>query len=353
MPPSGAQKAVEDLAGKVAAVDRATSARLIDEYATVYRQLQDETASLIREAQRRNLKPWELNRMGRLKELEIQMVRNVNKFSRAAGETVTAAQRAAVGLSVEGAPLVANASLPSGITLTNLANVGLGWNRLPSEAFEAFVGISGDGQPVGNLLANLGPQAAADVKASIRTGIATGRSPREVANQVRRVAGMPLSKALTISRTEMLRSHREATRLNYAANSNVVKGYRRMANKDSDTCMACIALDNTFYETKEPLDSHPNCLCAIVPETLTYKDLGLDIPDEPPMQTGQEWFQEQPPYRLPHHDKTQAIQSEMMGVKVFAAYGDGRVGLNDLVSTSTSTVWGKSSTVKSAKALGL
>ena len=353
MPPSDAQRAVEALARQVAALDRATAATIINEYAAVYAQLQDETASLVRAAQQRNLKPWEVNRMTRLKELEGQLVSNVSRFSRVAGETVTAGQRAAVGLSVRGAPVVANASLPTGITLNNLANVGLGWNQLPSEAFEAFVGISGDGMPVGNLLADLGPQAATNVKAGIRTGIATGQSPRQIANTVRLAAGMPLSKALTISRTEVNRAHREATRLNYAANSNVVKGYRRLATKDGNTCMACIALDNTVYQTNEPLDSHPNCRCAMVPDTLTYQDLGLDIPEEPRPESGQEWFEKQPKYRLPQHDKKQAIQSEMMGPKIFAAHQKGSVGLSDLVTTSTSKVWGKSSTVKSAKALGL
>ena len=343
MPPPQAQKAIEDLARQVAALDRATSARIINEYAAVYTELQSEAARVVSIGQQRNLKTWEVNKMGRLKELETRLVQNVSKFSKAAGTAVTEGQRAAVGLAANGTPLVTGASLPTGVTMENLANVGLGWNRLPAEAFEAFVGISGDGQPVGNLLAHLGEQAATDVKAGIRTGIATGQSPRQVANVVRQAAGMPLSKALTISRTEINRAHREATRLNYAANSNVVKGYRRFASKDEDTCMACIALDGTLYETNEPLDSHPNCRCAMLPETLTYQDLGLDIPEEPRPPSGQQWFNSQ----------SKATQENMMGTKTFAAFQQGKVGLNDLVTTSTSAVWGKSSTVKSVKALGL
>ena len=107
--------------------------------------------------------------------------------------------------------------------------------------------------------------------------------------------------------------------------------------------MACIALDGTLYETNEPLDSHPNCRCAMVPETLTYQDLGLDIPEEPRPPNGQEWF----------NGQSKATQEGMMGAKTFAAFQQGKVGLNDLVTTSTSAVWGKSSTVKSVKALGL
>ena len=160
MPPPEAQKAVEEIARQVAALDQATAARIIREYGVVYTELQKEAANVVRIGQQRNLKIWEVNKMTRLAELEAQLVANVNQFSRVAGAAVTEGQRAAVGLSVKGAPLVANASLPTGITLNNLANVGLGWNRLPEEAFEAFVGISGDGKPIGNLLAELGQPAA-------------------------------------------------------------------------------------------------------------------------------------------------------------------------------------------------
>ena len=107
--------------------------------------------------------------------------------------------------------------------------------------------------------------------------------------------------------------------------------------------MACIALDGTLYETNEPLDSHPNCRCAMVPETLTYQDLGLDIPEEARPPSGQDWF----------NGQSKSTQESMMGAKTFAAFEQGKVGLSDLVTTSTSTVWGKSSTVKSVKALGL
>lgn len=343
MPPSAVQKAVEDLAMRVASLEQTVAARLIEDYAVVYAQIQTEASEIVAIAQRQELKPWQVGRMQRLKELEGQMVARVNAFSRVAGSAVTEGQRAAVGLSVQGSPLTANAGLPRGITLDNLANIGIHWNQLPESAFEAFVGVSGNGAPLGQLLAELGPEAATATKEAIRTGLATGESPVSIANAVRRQAGMPLTRALTISRTEVLRAHREATRLSYAANSNVVKGYRRLASKDSDTCMACIALDNTLYQTNQPLDSHPNCRCAIVPDTLSYKDLGLDIPDEPPLQTGQQWFQGQ----------GSETQRKMMGNKTFAAYQDGQIELNDLVSTTTSPVWGQTSTVKSARALGL
>ena len=343
MPPPEVQRAVEQMAKQVIALDAATAARLIEEYATVYARLQRDALRLLNLAKRQELKPWQVMRLERYRALESQFLSSTVRFSRAAGGIITESQRAAVGLSIRGAPLTANAGLPAGITLDNLANVGISWNRLPEEAFEAFVGVSGDGAPIGNLLSELGPKASADIKATIRAGIAIGEGPRATADKIRRVAGMDLSRALTISRTETLRAHREATRLNYAANSDIVKGYRRHAAQDEATCMACIALDGTLYELNEPLDSHPNCRCAMLPETIDYKDLGLDVPDATPLPTARDWFAKQSPAR----------QSKMMGARRFDAYKKGKIDLPDLVTIKSDPVWGKSATVKSVKALGV
>ena len=195
MPRSEVQKAVEELAMRVASLEQTVAARLIEDYAAVYAQIQTEASEIIAIAQRQELKPWQVGRMQRLKELEGQMVARVNAFSRVAGSAVTEGQRAAVGLSVQGSPLTANAGLPRGITLDNLANIGINWNQLPESAFEAFVGVSGDGAPLGQLLAELGPQSATATKEAIRTGLATGESPVSIANAVRRQAGMPLTRA--------------------------------------------------------------------------------------------------------------------------------------------------------------
>ena len=344
MPPPEVQIAVEKMAQQMIALDAATAARLIDEYSVVYTRLQRDTVRLVNLAKRQELKPWQVMRLERYRALESQFLRSMVRFSRVAGGVITESQRAAVGLSITGAPITVNAGLPPGITLNNLANVGISWNRLPEEAFEAFVGISGDGAPIGNLLSELGSKSAGDIKATIRTGIAMGEGPIATANKRRRIAGMDLSRALTISRTETLRAHREATRLNYAANSNIVKGYRRSATKDSSTCMACIALDGTLYELNEPLDSHPNCRCAMLPATLDYKDLGLqNVPEPTPLPTATDWFAEQSP----------AVQSKMMGTRQFDAYKKGQLDLMDLVTIKSDPVWGKSATVKSAKALGV
>ena len=343
MPASDAQEAMEGLAKRLAALEVGAAQQVIDAYKPVDQNLRKRILQITALAQKRKLKPWQIMRMTALTSLKAQLVGELAIFHSVVRGVITGGQQGAIGLAETGSRMVVDRALPRGIKIDNLARLGIQWNRLPREAFEGCVGIAGDGKPLGNLLSRYGPQNAAKITSEIGSGIATGKGPREVARLARKATGIPLSEALTISRTEINRAHREATRLNYAANSDIVRGYRRLASKDALTCMACIALDGTAYENNEPLDSHPNCRCTMVPDTLTYQDLGLDIPEEPRPENGQEWFKKQP----------ESVQRQMMGGRRLEAFKTGKIGLSDLVTVSSSSTWGKSATVKSVKALGI
>jgi hypothetical protein len=279
---------VEGFQRLLAAQDAKASAQVVRAYAPVYRQLQRDTQALVRVAQTQGLKPWQVMRMQRMKDLEKQFLAGASKFADAAGTTITNAQRTAVGLAKRSTRQAVAAGLPRGVTMENLANIGLSWNRLPDEAFTNFVGIAADGNPVGALLAPLGREAAGGVKDAIGTGIALGKGPRQTAQLVRVAAGMPLSKALLITRTETNRAFREATRLDYANNSQVVKGYRRLAAHSERTCMACIALDGTLYALDEPLNElatvRQNAIWGDAAVVRPLRDLGLreGVPVRPP-----------------------------------------------------------------------
>ena len=343
MPPPEAQVVVETFKRLLDAQDRAASAEVVRAYAPVYRRLVRDTEALVRVAQTQGLKPWQVMRMERLRALESQFIASASRFAEQAGDSITQAQRTAVGLAQRSTERTVAAGLPRGISMDSLARLGLGWNRLPEEAFANFVGISGDGQPVGRLLAELGSDAAPEVRGAISEGISLGKGPRQTAELVRVAAGMPLSRALRITRTETNRAYREATRLQYANNSQVVKGYRRLAAKDDTTCLACIALDGTLYELDEPLNEHPNGRCAIVPEVLDYADLGLDVPRTEQPENARDWLSRQP----------EARQRGILGDRRFDAVQEGRIGLGDLATVKSNRVWGDAAVVKSARELGI
>jgi len=341
--PSDAQKSVEEFQRLLAAQDARASAQVIRAYGPVYQQLQRDTQALVRVANTRGLKPWQVMRMDRMKDLERQFLVNTARFADAAGNTITSGQRAAVGLARRGAEQTVVAGLPPGISMDNLTRVGLEWNRLPDEAFTNFVGIAADGKPIGELLAPLGPDARKGITESIGNGIALGKGPRETAELVRVAAGMPLSRALLITRTETNRAFRESTRLQYANNSQVVKGYRRLAAQSDRTCLACIALDGTLYALDEPLNEHPNGRCALVPDTITYQDLGLDVEMPPQPENARDWLTRQP----------EITQRKMLGNTRFDAIKRGELQLNQLATVRSNAVWGDAAVVRPIKDLGL
>ena len=325
-----AQEATEQFRKQLNNADATAAREMVRAYRPVYKQLQAETEELLEIAAQKQLKPWQVMRLERMKDLERQYLANVTRWADNAGDLITNAQREAVGLARRGSRAIASAGLPQGVNMNNLAQLGLGWNDLPEDAFANFVGISGKGEPVGRLLRDLGPKAALDVRNTIGNGIALGKGPRQTARMVTQASGMPLSKAMVISRTETNRAYREATRLQYATNSQVVKGYRRSAAKSGNTCMACIALDGTQYGLDEPLNEHPNGRCALVPDVLDYADLGLDIPRETQPPSARDWFGEQ----------SKDLQRQMLGPTRFKAYEAGQLELADLVEIKSSSVWG-------------
>ena len=176
----------------------------------------------------------------------------------------------AVALAEKAAFEAVAAGLPKGVTPEMLARMGIEWNRVPPQAMANIVASTEASAPVGRILHRLGQEVAEEVVFNLVQGIALGKGPRETARRVTESAGMGLSKALTLSRTETMRAYREASRMQYAANPAIVKGYRRMSAKDGRVCMACVVLDGELYGLDEPLQAHPNCRCTLVPETITY-----------------------------------------------------------------------------------
>jgi len=199
---------------------------------------------------------------------------------------------------IEGATITADGQLESAILANETsgrlveaaagrkpANVSLGssWTALPDEQLQAFVGMAGDGSPLGELFATI-PQVTTDaMQMALVQGISLGEGPRTVARRVRKAADIGRQRAETIARTEMIRSAREAQRQLYTQNP-AVQGYRRQATQDSRVCLACLALSGTLSATDEIMPSHPNCRCVMVPVTMSWAEITGDssIPDTRP-----------------------------------------------------------------------
>jgi SPP1 gp7 family putative phage head morphogenesis protein len=180
------------------------------------------------------------------------------------------------------------------------------------------------------LLQSLPPQTARAVGDALVRGVATGQGPRQIARLAREASGLTLARSLTIVRTETLRAYREATRSAYLRNQEVVSGWIWHAALSPRTCALCIAMHGTRHPLSEPLTSHPNCRCAMVPIVP-----GVTIA------SGADWFAGQPA----------ATQRAILGPAKLRAYQAGDLQLADLVGETRSATWGAGRYEKSLKEL--
>jgi SPP1 gp7 family putative phage head morphogenesis protein len=157
------------------------------------------------------------------------------------------------------------------------------------------------------------------------TGVATGQGPRVLARQLRRATQIAPARALTISRTEQLRSYRQATLENYRANSDLVEGWIWFATLSARSCAMCIAMAGTWHPLDEDFGSHPNCRCTPVP-SMRGAAAGTRL------QNGTEWLAAQ----------TDEVQMKVLGKAGAAAWREGRFTLTDTVGEQNSAKWGRS-----------
>jgi SPP1 gp7 family putative phage head morphogenesis protein len=204
-------------------------------------------------------------------------------------------------------------------------------NALPSRQLEHLVGFAGDGKPLGDLLAELGPESAKAAKDSLAFGVATGQSPRVIASDVATKTGMAKVRALTIARTEMLRPYREVTQERFKT-SQMVETWTWLAVLDRRTCPMCAAMNGTIHSTDEGLHTHPNCRCAQSPNTPSWADLGFSgIPDRrPPQLTPAQRFA-----AIPEADRL-----AILGKARLDAYNAGQITLAEMVRKTDNRRWG-------------
>lgn len=193
-----------------------------------------------------------------------------------------------------------------------------------------------------------GDEAATAASDAIRQGVLAGRNPNVIARDMMAACDISLVSALNTSRTEAMRSLRDATLANYRANDDVVEGWVWLAS--SDACAMCIAMSGQEFPLDEDMDSHNCCRCTQVPKTKSWADIfgdGVDVSDIEETQAdvplGIDMF----------NAMTDAEQRDLLGPAKYNAYKAGAFDLADLVGTSDNGVWGTSKYEKSLKDLGI
>ena len=208
--------------------------------------------------------------------------------------------------------------------------VGTAFNRLPVSAIEHYIGLSGSGMPIGELL-QLRMIRAADgtvlpgvwdrLTKTLLDGVATGRNPRATAVLMADDLALGLQKALTIARSEQMRVYRLANAEAYRE-SGVVREHLRLTAHDGRVCGACLADEGTAYPLSEPIPDHPNGRCTGAPALI----------GRPPPEwiRGEAWLRTQ----------SEEIQMSILGPGKLAAWQAGQFDFADLAQRGIDSLWG-------------
>lgn len=156
-----------------------------------------------------------------------------------------------------------------------LGNVLGSFNRLPEHAIrQAVYNVETDAH-LQKLFGSFDDQAVALVKKRLVSAVGLGEHPREIARDIQQALKVPLNRALTIARTEVVGAWRDAALNNYRANADVVQEWEWSAA--AGACPFCQSMDGKRFPLGQDMDSHPNCRCAALPVTRSVDDILAEL----------------------------------------------------------------------------
>ena len=252
--------------------ERALARELLAQWTPQRDWLRAQIAALLDEvaaARETGLEPLaQLYRLQRWQALERELSERIARLGAALEGRAVALKR---DEAQAGAELAAKVAEVAGMAPGAVVNFLAGFPEMEAALVS---GLMADGAPLARYFAErVGQQALTAVREEVLRAVVLGQNPRRAARLIaRRVAAIPLARAMTIARTEALRAQREATRLGYREMG--VRQWQRVAALDGRTCPVCWALHGTRYPVSEPFRTHPNCRCTMMP-VLPGVDFGI------------------------------------------------------------------------------
>lgn len=195
--------------------------------------------------------------------------------------------------------------------------------RLPIEALTQITALAQPGGPLSQILHDAYPLAADALTKQLISHVGRGKNPRTILTLARQqglAAG--LNHILLVSRDQSVRAFRQASQASYANDPDVI-AYKRMAARQTRTCVMCLALDGTESPTDQLMPVHPQDRCAVVAVVRGFTPTSW--------KSGREWFGEQ----------SADVQRKMLGPERYRLYKSG-VPLTDFVSVTNHETWGPS-----------
>lgn len=264
---------IRQLRAALLVTEREAAVRLVDAYSPVYRSLYQRLLHLLAQLQAAddgeqafNAYAW-AQQANRLDRLLASVQTSVTVFANEARRVVQSGIEPMLTAGQQDAIKLLEASLDNRITLL--------FGRPSERALDVLINRGASHIKVAELFEKLPTETVQAVRKRLIAGLVSGQNPRIVAADVSKGLGVPLNRALTISRTEMLNAYRSAALDTYNANSDVVEGW--IWDAAAGCCAFCAGMDGTEHDLDEPMDSHPNCRCAPRPKTKSYDDILANI----------------------------------------------------------------------------
>lgn len=301
--------------------------RLIAAYAQLAQRLQDKIDLLVQELLLNpGMTPAQIGRMARYKDLVEAVAAELQKYGVYLETELSVIARAALAQSEADAfALIRMALQQAGYTGA--------FNHLPANAIKMLLGFL---QPDGALykrIQELAPGLAQRIADKILEGVGLGYNPQKVGTLIADELGWGLTDALRWARTTQMYSYREASRANFAANSDIIDGWVWFAQLDDSTCESCVANHGQLFGLDETLDDHWNGRCVMIPH--------VSGDPNPVEQDGQTWFDTQ----------DTATQKQIMGESKWQAWMDGKFEFSAMSRQTPDNIWGTMRTATPLKDL--
>lgn len=279
-------------------------------------------------------RPWEMSRLMRLGDALLHVRGALDTLSLAATSAVSTSAALVVETTAAAEPAMISSQLPATLQATTTV-----W-QVPPTAMDAIVARVQ--ARIASTMIPLSPDATEAMRRALVHGVALGTGPRATADRMlttcRGSFNGGLSRALNISRTEILDAYRVASRESHAANADLVEGWQWLCALDVRSCPSCIAKHGSTYPTtiQGPLD-HQSGRCSRLPVLRPWRQLGINL-DEPAsvVPDARAWFSGLP----------QADRVKIMGRERLALLDSGLIGWDDIPQLRTSAQWRDSYGVK-------
>lgn len=185
---------------------------------------------------------------------------------------------------------------------------------------------------------------------AVRSGLAAGETNQQIIARIAGKHGFPgvmeiaRNNAAALVQTSVQTVANNARQATFEANADLIARYRWITALDSHVCPICVARADKAWGVDHKPQGHSiawavppvhfNDRCVIVPETKSWRELGIDMPEPPP---GMRASRDGPvpattTFAQFLERKGAAFQDEVLGPGRAQLWRDGSISLADLVN---------------------